>query len=351
MTPSGIHPRSVTPGIENQTAVPDPESPPEKPSPLPPPGVHVRLDWMRFVGKETALDRLQALLLDTFGEPTSESSGAKWFRGGVNWHPGVTLSHGHGESIIQLDVRGERLAFLGTDAAIHLMRQVYALLGFYATRLDTAIDFVGQERRLHYRTVESCRLGELCRIRRYADDSEYTATGEPTRLLLKLGKRGSPVCGRVYDKGLQTKSAPAGVWERIEIEFKKDRAGTLAEMLLAPGVDWAPLLTNAVLGSVDFRVRNGRSEIARRPRAPWWADLLAGSDPKPIKPMSRGSDFNSWWEWSRGSFARRFLQVCGILQIPPEILILDLVRGLRPAETETSATIELRTRSRGSEVR
>lgn len=40
-------------------------------------------------------------------------------------------------------------------------------------------------------------------MRRYADDAEYTNIGEPTRLLLKLGKLESAVFARIYDKGLQ----------------------------------------------------------------------------------------------------------------------------------------------------
>lgn len=339
----GIHPRSVTPGIETQTPISSPETHCEKPSPLPPPGVHIRLDWMRLVGNEASFDRLQALLVGTFGEPTSDSRSAKWFRGGMNWHPGVMLSYGHPSGIIQLDVRGERLTILGTDAAIQLMRQVYALLGFYATRLDAAIDFVGQGVDLHRNAAESCRRGELCRIRRYADDSEYTSANEATRLLLKLGKRESAVCGRIYDKGLETKSAPQGVWERLEIEYKEDRAQSLALRLLESPEEWPRTLREAVFGSLDFRINSGRSEIDRRPRSVWWERLVAGTHCRPIAPSPAGSSFESWWEWGRTSFAARFLQIAQILQVRPSDLLALLTQDLSPSGTESSATIDLRT--------
>lgn len=338
----GFHPRSVTPGIETQTAPPDPETPPEKPTPLPPPGVHVRLDWMRLVGSENAFCALNEILQRAFGDPTSESTGARWFRSGTNWHPGVTLSHGHKAGILQLDVRGERLTVMGTDAAIALMEQIYNLKGFWATRLDAAIDFVGQDVDLHRHAAESCRRGELCRIRRYADDSEYTSNNEPTRLLLKLGKRESPICGRIYDKGLETKSAPPGVWERLEIEYKVDRARTLALRLLECPDEWPRILQEAVLGSIDFRVNNGRSELDRRPRTDWWSAIVADTHCHPIPPTPGDSGFESWWEWGRTSFAARFLQMAQILQVNPADLFRLFILDLCPSDTESPATVDLR---------
>ncbi len=338
----GFHPRSVTPGIETQTAPPDPETPPEKPTPLPPPGVHVRLDWMRLVGSEDAFCALSEILHRAFGDPTSESSGARWFRSGTNWHPGVTLSHGHKAGILQLDVRGERLTVMGTDAAIALMEEVYNLKGFWATRLDAAIDFVGQDLGLHRNAVDSCNRGELCRMRRFADDSEYTSNNEATRLLLKFGKRESPICGRIYDKGLETKSAPQGVWERLEIEYKHDRARTLALRLLECPDEWPRTLQEAVFASLDFRVNNGRSELDRRPRADWWAAIIADTHCNPIAPIPGDSSFDSWWEWGRTSFAARFLQMAQILQVPPADLFPLFIQDLCASDTESPATVDLR---------
>lgn len=338
----GFHPRSVTPGIETQTAPPNPETPPEKPTPLPPPGVHVRLDWMRLVGSENAFCALSEILHRAFGDPTSESIGARWFRSGTNWHPGVTLSHGHKAGILQLDVRGERLTTMGTDAALALMEEIYNLKGFWATRLDAAIDFVAQDVHLHRHAADSCRRGELCRIRRYADDSEYTSNNEPTRLLLKLGKRESPVCGRIYDKGLETKSAPPGVWERLEIEYKDDRARTLALRLLECPDEWPRILQEAVFGSLDFRVNNGRSELDRRPRAEWWSEIVKQTQCCPIAPTHRLSGFETWWSWAQTSFVPRLLQISIILSIKPDQLLSLLIEGVEPATSNSPATVDLR---------
>lgn len=339
MNTSDINPRSVTPGIETQSESPTVE---ESQPLLPPPGVHVRMDWLRLVGQETSFEPLLLILKEAFGEPTSESSGAKWFRGGMNWHPGVTLSHGHPSSILQLDLRGERLNILGTDAAISLMGQIYDLHGFWATRIDAAIDFVEQNLKLHHHASNACRQGQLCRMRRFADDSEYTASNEPTRLLLKLGKRESAICGRIYDKGLQTGSAPAGAWERLEIEFKEDRAKSLALQLLECPSEWPRTLKEVVFGAIDFRIDNGRTEIDRRPRVSWWAALVDDTDCQPIQPVPASSSFETWWEWGRTSFAARFLQVCEILKLEPEQLMPALLHGLKPATSVSALTVELR---------
>lgn len=98
---------------------------------------------MRVIGRECQFDRLKALSIETFGPVTSESARAQWLRGGSNWHPGATLSNGHSQEIIQLAVRGERQTIAGTDFTVDLLRRVYELLGFYATRLDAAPDFDG----------------------------------------------------------------------------------------------------------------------------------------------------------------------------------------------------------------
>jgi hypothetical protein len=304
---------------------------------------------MRLVGSEDAFCAFSEILHRAFGDPTSESTGARWFRSGTNWHPGVTLSHGHKAGILQLDVRGERLTIMGTDAAIALMDEIYRLNGIWATRLDAAIDFVGQDVDLHRHAADSCRRGELCRIRRYADDSEYTSNNEPTRLLLKLGKRESPICGRIYDKGLETKSAPPGVWERLEIEYKDDRARTLALRLLECPDEWPRILQEAVLGSIDFRVNNGRSELDRRPRTDWWSAIVDSIHCNPIAPTPCESSFESWWEWARTSFARRFLQFADMLEIRPTELLALLIRDLPPADTQSPATVDLRSRLQSGE--
>lgn len=338
----GLNPRSVPPGIENQTPLPDACPGQVEPINMPPEGIHVRLDWMRLVGSDAAFHRVHTILCETFGQPTSDSIGAKWFRGGINWHPGVMLSYGHSSGIVQVDIRGERMTIIGTDSALELMRRIYDLNGFKATRLDGAVDFVGPHIELFRNALHSCKNGELCRLRSFGDKSEYTSSMRPTQILLYMGKRDSPVIARIYDKGLEMKLAPIGIWERLEIEFKEDRASTLAITLLESPDAWPRIVTEVVFGAIDFRVRNGRSELKRRPRAEWWDRIVDGIECRPIPPMPGVSSFAAWWEWCRTSFGARFLQVAEILDRPPATLLPLLLRELTPAETESAATVELR---------
>jgi hypothetical protein len=222
------------------------------------------------------------------------------------------------------------------------MARLYDLKGVWATRLDGAIDFVGQDREIHAHAYASCKGGELCLRRRYADDSEFTANGEPKRRLLKLGKRESATCVRIYDKGLETKSAPAGHWERIETEFKKDRAQTLAHRLLEQPDSWPDQLAGAVVASFDFRLPSDRTELERRERAAWWAEILRVFECRPVKPVLCPSSLETYFNWIWRAVTPRLLQICDIVGIRFEQLAPLLIGEAQMATSDCPAIIELR---------
>jgi hypothetical protein len=56
--------------------------------------------------------------------------------------------------------------------------------------------------------------------------------------LLKLGKRASAICARIYNKGLEQAVAGPSLWERIEVEFKDDRAPQAALGFVKAKQDW-----------------------------------------------------------------------------------------------------------------
>lgn len=100
------------------------------------------------------------------------------------------------------------------------------------TRIDGYIDYVDQGKVLYTNAKASCEIDELCRMRSYGDNSRRTVGKRPDRLHLNLGRRDSSVCGRIYDKGLETKSTTfAGQWERLEIEWKGNRVQEVARQL------------------------------------------------------------------------------------------------------------------------
>jgi|GEM_PF-3351132 len=128
-----------------------------------------------------------------------------------------------------IDVQGQALAGLSGDESIRLLLDLLAF-GLKPTRIDLALDFVGQDRELYRHALASCEAGELFGIRKYKITEDQTVSGEPLERTLHLGSRDSPVFVRVYDKGLeQARCAPLGYWERIETEFKKERAVQVVE--------------------------------------------------------------------------------------------------------------------------
>lgn len=297
MTTPTENPRVVTPGIETQ---PDQNQ-------LPPPGIYVGLDWIRCTGPETLHHGL-IKWLDEFCETDAKETGkAKWFKRGLVWEPGVMVSWGHRSRVCQVDFQGGRLKLLSGQSRVDLIRKMVDL-GMKPTRLDGALDLIEQDCRVCEHAEASCNRGELCLLRRYSPNNEFNDGGTVLRRLLKLGARDSPVCVRIYDKGLEQKAALVGVWERIETEWKKDRAPQVARRLLNAGDGWTTTLTGLILGSIDFRENNGRSEIERRPQIQWWADLIGSSKTARVAPIAQERSFQNWWDWWRSSVAPRLLQ-------------------------------------------
>lgn len=331
-TAVGLYPRIVTPGIENHN----------RPDQVPEPGMWCRPDWIRLVGSESNADWLVARLSTAYGESVPHN-GAMYFRAGALWHPGILMSWGHKSEIVMIDLQGSRLASTQVEKFMQLTTEIM-MRGFRCTRIDLAVDHVGMDLQIYKNAVASCEAGELCKLRTFSPDPEYKADGTPTRRLLKLGKRDSAVCVRIYDKGLETQTLPAGQWERFEVEFKDDRANEVCIALIESEERMAQTLWEYVIGSVDFRESNGRTELKRRPRVQWWDQYIGRISPRYCAPQHKKSGFDTWCNWARGSFAPRFLQLCQIAGVSTEKMLAMLLQDLEPARTETPATVDLRAR-------
>lgn len=326
----GFHPRSVTPGIETQR---DPKDPPEEV------GKTGRPDWIRLVGDEDCRDRLHDELCNAFGDLTIPCSGAMHFKSGQSWPIGVMLSEGHRSGIVMVDFQGSCLASTDLDRVLDLVERIMRW-GFHCTRIDLAVDHYFMNLDLYGNALRSCEAGELCRLRSYSPDPEYKADGTPMRLLLKLGKRDSDVCVRIYDKGLETKTHTPGAWERIEAEFKGDRANEVCIDLLTHRDELQERLGQYVIGAMDFRVVNGRSELDRRPQAEWWREYVGGRVPERPKPSRPESGLESWRDWFRSSVGPRLMQLAYLLGISPREFAEELLEGVEPAKTRTRSALE-----------
>lgn len=325
----GIHPRFVTPGIENQNRL----------NQVPEPGMWCRADWIRLVGPSSMEKQVERVIRKWFGHPTGSNHGARYFDTGIEWHPGVLLSKGHSSKIVMVDLQGSRLAAMEPLDALKLATEIM-VMGFHCTRIDLAVDHVMQDVDLYDKALASCEAKELCMMRRYSPDPEFDSNGQPMRKLLKLGKRDSDVCARIYDKGLETKTLPVGQWERFEVEFKGDRANEVCMTLIEVGDTFNETLWQIVIGSVDFRICNGRSELKRRPRSKWWSNYIGQSCPLKIKPMPMESSLDQWCQWFRKSAGRRLLQLADLLDQSPQEFFEQLIDGLEPAKTVIPAIIE-----------
>jgi len=222
------------------------------------------------------------------------------------------------------------------------------MMGFRCTRIDLAVDHVMQEFDLYEHALASCRAKELCIMRTYEPDEAFKVDGTPIKKLLKLGQRESEVCARIYDKGLETKLLPVGQWERFEVEIKHARANEVCMALVSAGSKYNIRLWEYVIGSIDFRICNGRSERSRRPRAAWWAEYIGQSIPKRIKPVPKESSLEQWCEWFRTAAGRRLLQIANELGQTPYEFFAQLIEDLKPATTTVPATVEARERARNT---
>lgn len=315
-TPNTDNPRVVTPGIETQS----------EENKLPPPGIYVGLDWIRCNGPEALHYNLIQWFTELCNTDGKEAGRAKWFKRGLVWNPGIMLSWGHSNKICQVDIQGQRLRLLSGQGRIDMLDHFIGL-GMKPTRLDGALDLFGHDHSICVNAEESCQRGELCLLRRYSPNNEFDANGTPIRRLLKLGARSSAVCGRIYDKGLEQNAAPLGEWERLEIEWKKDRVLQVAHRLLNAGSNWPDELTGMILGALDFRKRNGRSEMDRRPRAAWWAYLLRLQPASRLSPAAQEQSFEKWLMWFQSSVGPRLIQLAAQIAEDPHTVVTALLDG------------------------
>lgn len=326
-----IQPRTVTPGLKNQNAL---EGVPE-------PGVYCRPDWVRLVGPECMAKWLYRFLCREFGPADTNTQGAAFFEKGRFWHLGIQMSEGHSAGVVMIDLQGKFFASHDTAESMAVIHEIFAH-GFHATRIDLAVDWVGQYVNLYEHALASCESSELCKTKTYQVGSEYNTEQVAKKLLLYLGKRTSSMCARIYDKGLETGLAPQRWWERFEVEFKEDRAQTVALALMKEPDRWHEVLWERLVGAIDFRVKNGRSELHRRTQSKWWAELIGKTTPIPTPPMNQNSDYMKWLGWFQTTVGPRVLQFAKIFEEDPLDYLAGILVGISAARSETPAVASAR---------
>ncbi|MCR9215619.1 MAG: replication initiation factor domain-containing protein [bacterium] len=333
MSTSKIYPRSVTPGIENHSDSSDSLAAGDVP------GVYCTIDWLRGTCSEDHLDRLIEFCESRFGSRYRRSTGAKHFDQGFDWSGGVQLSYGHSAAIAMLDVRGEWLASVGFGSRIAALRSMTAF-GLKMTRIDLALDFIHQDRELYHKALASCQRDEHCRLRSFEPNPRYGPGLQPTKLVLRLGSRESSACAKIYDKGLEQKAMPPGAWERIECEFKEAKVAEVAQLLIESD-EPEQLIPDIVFDTFDFREHNGRSELKRRPRVEWWADIVQDRGIR-VRSAVRAKSFQRWRDAFVTSYGRTLLRLSESVDVSVPRLVGFLLAGSRPADRPIPFEGELR---------
>ncbi len=330
MTSPQTYPRSVTPGIETHLV---PKSQLE-------PGIFVSVDWLRGTCSEEYLERVVEFAMKKWGDDARSTFGARHYRHGLDWQSGTRVSYGHNQGVAQLDVRGDQLEKMTLDEQVRTLSDMLGI-GLRLTRIDQAFDFVGQALRIFENARDSCERDELCLLRTWEPQCNYGPRLSPVKLHLSLGNRESDVCARIYDKGLEQKIPSPGEWERIEAEFKGEKVREVAQTL-AQSNDPNSTIRGLIAGAFDFRMQNGRSELARRPRCEWWSEI-AGSNLIRPRPVLRDRSLEKWRDGFARSYGRPLLRLAKVANITPGALVDYLLQG--ESESQSPLPFEERLRS------
>lgn len=260
-----------------------------------------------------------------------------------------------GGAIIRRRKRSARLAIPGSaldnmtsDVQLNLMRDLLAL-ELRCTRIDIGLDLFGTGLRLLQKMREAVKRRELCGLRR-AEVLTDQDTGAETLYLGRRGRRGSGRFVRVYDKGLERRSRPAGEWVRFEVEFSGQPAQVVAPVLVAAfvglpqfgGQAWYDIALRFVLGALDFHVVTGHQALQRRPPSDFWNQFRQSIEPIRVRPAPRrSSSLERFRNFLRKSVAPRVVQMARATGQSAGKVFEDLVNAsfLPPISKPPSAAV------------
>lgn len=230
---------------------------------------------------------------------------------------------------VHVSLPGKACGVCGEVRLRGFLRQIMAV-GGKATRVDLALDdycrvvapeaflegLQGPDRVTHAQQYLTQRGGRV-------------GSSDLTGITIYLGAPSSRQRLRVYDKGLESAGEMDCV--RWELESRKEAAETLVADLAHR--EWGDVAAGRLVGFVDFRDASTHSEVERRPRLAWFAELVgmvkkaSAYLPKPARTLE---EVVSWLKQSIGpslAVAMRFWR--GDLGLLTDI-IHDGERRLKP---------------------
>lgn len=176
---------------------------------------------------------------------------------------------------------------------------------FKVKRLDIALDDRNEQ---PYFKIE--QLIKLCKKKRYESRkrkfhvTESNVVGTKTSKTLYIGKRTSDIMFRIYDKDLEIAQKEKravqeiGSWKRFEVEFKREVAHSVVEMIAQNNHSLEELIRGIIKQELTFYLDDNHTKIPR-----FWKRYLGGIAPLKIsrKYDIRGlKDTEQWFLFGGG---------------------------------------------------
>lgn len=340
--PTDARPPHVTRGAKLHTTLKSPE---------------IGLDWIRCVGPASLAPRVSNWLRRSFGDPQAVK-GRYRFGSGKQYQSGALLFEDHaGEwkpregdhtpaddapamaGLCCVEFTGSVLAAMPPVERVRVLRRLVRL-GFRCTRVDVALDFRDDEGvGLIGSMLSSCHAGHLCGARTF-EEIHRESSGALQGWTVYAGRRGKAGSGRLvrcYDKGLESKTAPAGTWERFEAEFTRDTAHKAAIELVQAN-DWTDAAAGLALGSIDFRERRGLSRaLARRPRCSWWERVIRAVRLRRVVVTRRTPTLETYALWLRRAVAPMLARIAAETHRTVSSVWAELVGDVDPSMSPAAA--------------
>lgn len=253
-------------------------------------GKYVHLDWLSGTFDRNVVADLIALVEEFFPErnikmdakPSMGYHMARQFQDGVL----VSMTADYGRCHVAFS--GNALSILEPVSQFQLMRRLDNL-GMKATRIDIALDDYDRELSLEWHSEQISLRGTLCYFRTAKLIRSLTNNQDETLYLGRRGSSGSGVFMRIYDKYIESEGEVNAI--RYECEFSGDKVGNVFNMLLGinpeDSVTQEQTLSGLVLGSIDYREKDGKKSLDRCRRVSEWEAFLAGNITLRVKPRPR----------------------------------------------------------------
>lgn len=296
--------------------------------------LHVGIDWLRMTGPEPSRVAVYRYLCGRFGQPVA-AKGRYFYDSGFRFAGDLLFLFNvdvAGSQHFCVEAPGGFLAGLEAGGPFELLRDLDGF-AMNCTRLDLRVDHRGQDIRLIQQMIEGCRRGELTGARTWEERKPYTG-GTISGFGCNVGRRGKNGSGRyvrVYDKGLETKTGPIGQWVRFEAELSSGCAAKAGGDLVGAEDAYAAVLEIAY-GCLDFREANGRASLERRPRCPWWVDVLESVEPRRIRAERSKPSIDATAKWLRTQVSPVLCALADATDRDEWHVFADLV-GPRPVPT------------------